>query len=901
MRFPWRRRDFSDRDLDEEIETHLALETQRRIADGESPEAAARSARRAFGNVTRVKEVTRSVLGLGGIESFALDLRYAARRMRQAPGFSAVAVATLMLGIGANTAIFGVVDAAFFRPLPFPESDRLVRLFATRHGAPEPGISRLDARDLAVSADSFEGIAVYDRWRKNVAGIGGSREPEETVVGLAPGAYFELLRVAPILGRLFTPEESVFGKHFVAAIGAGLWRARFAADPEVLGKTLRINGESYTIVAVLPDAFPTWMSQTSVPISIWTPYVSSDMWDESKRTGRDEACLGRLKPGVTLTQARAELTNLAGRLAREHPVDRGVGATLEPLADTRSGPVGPLIRMLFGAVAMVLLIACANLAGLLLARNTVRARELALRAVLGAPRSRILRQLLLEALVLSVSGSVAGLGLALAAGRALAHAGSGGGTIPYTTASNALPQFWSGAFDARILLFSAGVCAATAVLCGLAPAFAAANVPFAEALKEGGRTGGIGRSRQRLRRAMVVAEAGLSLVLVFAAALLAQTVARLERQDPGFPTDRLLLAHVFIPSARYADSGAITAFSEAFAERVRALPGVRDASVATGYPPSLPWRQVFTVPGSPVSRAEDVPAARFAAVDSRYLRTLGLRLVGGRDFRESDTPASRSVAIVNEEFARRYFPGRDPLGREIRPGPPEGVPPVPLEDFGGSRRDITIVGVVRNFMNDGPARPAAPQLFMLFRQVPGLNFGFKDIVVRAESNPEILAPAVARALHSLDAEIPLGEVQTMEDHLGRQTADRKFATAVLGLFAGLGLLLALVGAYGVVSYLVSQRTHELGVRLALGARAADILWLVLRSSFSIAAAGTGLGVAGALAARRSLAGLLYGVGASDPATLAGAAALLILVILAASAVPAARAMRIDPAEALRAS
>ncbi|MGE5277064.1 MAG: ADOP family duplicated permease [Acidobacteriota bacterium] len=897
MRFPWRRKD-KERDLEEEIQAHLALETELRIEDGQTPEDAERSARRDFGNVALVKEVTRGTWGYGWLDALAQDLKYACRRMRQAPGFTTVALLTLALGIGANTAVFSVVDAALLRPLPFPESDRLVRLFSTRNGARLDGISRLDARDLAAASRSFEGIVVYDRWRKNVSGIGDSRDPEETVVGLAPGTFFELLRIRPVLGRLFTPEENVYGKHFVAAIGASLWRTRFAADPQVLGKTLRINGESYTIVAVLPDAIPPWMLQTNAPISIWTPFVSPDMWTESDRSARDIDCLGRLKPDVPYDQARAELAALGDRLARAHPVDRGIGVAIESLSDTRAGPVRPLLRTLFGAVAMVLLIACANLAGLLLARNSARFRELAVRAALGAARRRLLRQLLLESLVLSLAGGVAGLGLALAASQALARVESAQ-SLPYTAASNALPQFWSAGLDLRVLAFALGVSVVTAILFGLAPAFTGTRASLVDALKEGGRSGGAGAGRQRFRRLLVIAEVGLSLVLLFAAALLVQTVARLERQDPGFRADHLLLAHVFIPPARYPDPDAISRFCEAFGERVRSIPGVRDASVTTSYPPSLPWRQMFTVPGAPISRAGDVPVTRFGAVDSRYLRTLGLKLSSGRDFAESDTAASAPVAVVNEEFARRYFPSQDPIGREIRPGPPEGVPPVPLEDFGSSRRAITIVGVVRNFMNDGMAQPPAPQLFMLFRQLPGLNFGFKDIVVRTATIPESIAPAVARELKSLDADIPLGEIRSMERHMRSQTADKRFTTVLLGLFAALGIVLAAIGGYGVVSYLVSQRTQELGVRLALGARSADVLWLVLRYGLSIGLAGVALGFAGAVAARQSMAGLLYGVAATDPLTLAGAAGLLLLVVAAASAVPAARAIRINPVEALR--
>jgi predicted permease len=398
---------------------------------------------------------------------------------------------------------------------------------------------------------------------------------------------------------------------------------------------------------------------------------------------------------------------------------------------------------------------------------------------------------------------------------------------------------------------------------------------------------------------LVTTEVALSLILVFAAGLLAQTVARLQRQDPGFRVDHLLIAHVFIPPARYPDADAITRFCDAFGERVRSLTGVLDASVTTGYPPSMPWQQMFTIPGLPFSRTADVPVTRFAAVDARYLHTLGFALLSGRDFKETDTSTSQPVAIVNEEFVRSYFSNQDPIGRQIHPGPPPGVPAIPLQDFGSSSRNITIAGVVRNFMNRGMALPPAPQIFTLFRQLPGLNFGFKDIVVRTAANPESIAPAVARELKSLDAEIPLGEIRSMETQMSSQTADTRFTTVLLGLFAGLGIMLAVIGAYGVVAYLVAQRTQELGVRLALGAASTDILWLVLRYGLFIGLAGVALGLAGAMVAGRFLAGFLYGVSASNPFTLLGAAVLLLLVVAVASAVPARRAMRIDPVQALR--
>jgi putative ABC transport system permease protein len=830
------------------------------------------------------------------------DLKYALRALRRTPGLAAVAILTLALGIGANTTIFGVVNAALLRPLPFPGADRLVRIRSTANGASLGGPSVLDARDFAAASSSFDGLVVYDHWRKNVSGISGSSQPEEMVVGLVPGTYFELLGMRPILGRLFTPAENEYGKHFVTAIGANFWRTRFAGDPHILGRTLRINGEPYSIVAVLPDVVPAWMDEANTPISIWTPFAFSDSWAEDSRGGRGYLSLGRLKPAVSLEQARAELATLAARLASEHPVDRGVGATVEPLADTRAGPIRPVLWMLCSAVGAVLLIACANLASLLMARNSARYRELAIRAALGAGRTRLVRQLLLETLLLSLAGGLAGLGLASAASAALVHMSSAG-AMPYTSKSNALAQFWPAGPDLRVVLFTLAISLVTALLFGVAPALFGTRVSLAGSLREGGRSGGSGAGRQQFRRALVMGEVALSLVLMFAAALLGQTMIRLAQRNPGFPADHLLLAHVFIPPARYPDSAAIARFCEEFGARVRAIPGVLDASIATEYPPVIGWKQMFTVAGpldspAPV-RAADVPVTRFAGVDEQYAKTLGLSLIGGRDLAASDSADSATVAVVNEEFARRYFAGRDPVGRQIRPGPPPGIPAVPLEDFGGSTRPIAIVGVVRNFMNDGPALPPQPQVLTLFRQLPGLNYGFKDLVVRTATNPESLAPAIARELRLLDADIPLGEVRSMEAHMASQTADTRFTALLFGLFAALGMVLAAIGIYGVVAYLVAQRTQEFGVRIAVGASSADVLWLVLRYALVIGVAGVALGLAGALLVRQWLAPLLFEVSASDPVVLAGAAGWLLAIVIAASVVPARRAMRVDPVQALR--
>jgi putative ABC transport system permease protein len=455
--------------------------------------------------------------------------------------------------------------------------------------------------------------------------------------------------------------------------------------------------------------------------------------------------------------------------------------------------------------------------------------------------------------------------------------------------------------DGRILLFAFAISILTALCFGLGPAFGGTQVSLASTLREGGRSGSVGASRQAFRRAMVVAEIALSLVLVIAAALLVQTMIKLQRQDPGFHRDHLFTAHIFVPPARYTDPADIARFCDQLGLRVRAIPGVIDASVTGVYPTAMRWSEMFTFDGHAASRLADIPQARFGPVDDRFVRTIGLSLVSGRDFDESDQAASPPVALVNQEFVHRYFPNENPVGRQFRMGPPPGIG-VPADYWKRWKRGsgaVRIVGVLANFMNERPPIPPSPQILLLYRQQPDVNFGFKDVVVRTSVQPETIASAVSRELHALDPEIPLGEISTMERHLADQTADSRFTTVLLGLFAVLGMILAIIGVYGVVSYLVAQRTHELGVRVALGASAADVLWLVLRHGITIGLLGVGLGLAGALAAREILAGMLYNVSASDPWTLGCGSIILLVVVLIATAIPARRAMRVDPVLALR--
>jgi predicted permease len=891
----WSRRN-RDQDLQDEIQAHFAIEVKQRMERGETREQAERAARREFGNLTVVKEVTRATWGLAWLDSLFQDGRYALRMMRKTPAFTAIAVVTLAIGIGANTAIFGVVKAALFESLPFPEPDRLVRIAAVKNGRPAGAPSPMDMRDIAAAARSFQGMVVYDRWRKNVSGILGSNDAEEMVIGLIPPDFFKVLGVQPLSGRLFTAAESRVGKHYVASISQAFWRDRFAADPQVLGKTLRINAETYTIVAVMPRAVPEWMDEVSAPVSIWTPFAFDDIWTESARGPGTYFAFGRLKHGVSLESARAEVSTIAARLARDHPLDQGMNIMIEPLVDARSGPVKPVVLMLAGAVGMVLLIACSNLAGLLLARNSARSREIAVRAALGAGRWRLVRQLLCETLLLSLFGGAVGL---LFCAGVVAFARTRTGTVsPYTTASR-VEEFLPAQFDPHILLFAFAICVVTALLFGLAPALAGTKVSLSETLKEGGR-GSTGFVKQQFRQALVIAEIALSLVLIVVAGLLTRSIVRLQSQNPGFTPDHMLKAHFYLPPVRYSDAASITRFCERLNERLRALPGVVDASVTTVFPPHIGWTQMFTIEGHPVSRLSSVPVTRWGVVDERYLQTMRIPLIAGRDLAQSDTAASTSVALVSEEFVRRYFPNENPLGRRIFLGPPPGVMNIDRADPGLPSGALTIVGVLADIMNDGMGQPPAPQMFALFRQQPALNFGFKDLVLRTRGDPERLGSEVAQVLKSLDADLPLGEVQSMSKYMANETASARFATGLLALFAAVGTVLAAIGTYGVVSYLVAQRTQELGVRLALGASSVEILWMILRQGLSMGVAGLAVGIAGSIAAQRLVATLLYRMSGTDLVMIAACSTILLAVVAAASIIPARRATRIDPLRALRA-
>ena len=880
--------------LDDELQSAVELLSQERMKEGLSHPEARRQALIELGGVEQVKEEVRAIRFGRFFETFAQDLRYTLRMLRKSPGFTAVAILTLALGIGANTAIFSVIENVMFRPLPFSGADRIVRLHSTENGfraSDQGGPSAMDMRDFARDNRTFDHMAVYDTWRKNVNFGNSGSEPEQMAVGLMPREYFEILNVTPIMGRLFTEDESYTGKHYIAAISAQLWRNRYGGDPAILGKKIRINDEPYTIVAVMPDVVPEWMDGTTV--QIWTPLkfadALGDLWTEGGRGQRDKYSLGRIKASISLKQAQTDLSTIAAALAATHPVDRGIGVQVERLSDTRAQNLRPMLFLLIGAVSLILLIACVNLANLLLVRNSVRDRELAMRAALGAERGRLVRQLLAETLLLSLLGGALGLFFARA----------GVATLIRMRPAD-LPQLSSISVDWRVLLFTLFVSVLACLIFGLGPALTASRLNLADSLKLGARSGTAGSGARRLRNLLVIVEMAMSLMLLIGAGLLIQSIVRLQRQQLGIRSaDHLLTGHFYLPPVHYPTPAAITRFSDQFADKVRALPGVLDASITTIWPPDYGWSQMLEIPGQPLTRAQDVPSAQCGLTDAHFLKTMGIPLIRGRDFNESDTSTSPPVILVSQEFVRRFFPHQNPIGLRIHIGPPEFLNIPPGASVTDSS-DVTIIGIIGDFRNNGLASPPQAQIIALYSQHPLVTYGFRDIVVRTAANPHLMVPEITRQLQAMDADLPFAQTQTIDELVEQLTGSQRLTTALLGLFAAIGLALAVMGTYGVVSFLVVQRQRELAVRVAVGASVKNALWLVLKEGLRMAVIGSSIGLLGAWAAHKLLSQMLFGISAVDPLTLAGATLFLLTAAMVACWMPAWRAARVDPCIALRA-
>lgn len=818
------------------------------------------------------------------------DFYHALRQLRRNPGFSIVAVLTLALGIGASTTMFAVLNAVLLRPLPFRNPDRLVRIFSTQNGA-MTGPSPLDVRDFSAESRTFEKLAVCDSWRKNVSLGDSSVEPEQMEVGLVPAQYFEVLDVKPLLGRLFTDQENQWGNNFEVILSYEFWQARFHGTASVLGKTVRINDEPYTVIGVMPagQIGPTWWFEGGHSrVELWTPFVpylrpNETVWAESQRDSRGWYTVGRLKPGVSLAEAHADLQRIAANLSGRYPMDRDVGVNLRPLQEDRIANLRPAILLLMGAVLLVLLIACSNVANLLLARNSGRSREIAVRIAIGAKRSALIRQFMAENLTLALLAGLLGCALAFCA---------------CTTMSRLhpakLPQLADVKPDLPVLAFGFGIALLSSLFFGILPALSGLRISPAEAFKEGGRSNLASRHRQWLRHGFVAGEMALAVMLLVGTGLLTQSLLRLDQQQPGFREDHVLRTHMFLPPVRYPNAASLTRFFDEYADRIRRLPGVQDATISAAYPPSDEWRQDFTLDGTVPGASESMPSAQFNVADSHYLRTLGIPLLRGRDFSDADRENTPPVVLISQAFAARYFPGENPLGRTIQLRLNMGARSSRPDPVG-----VSIVGVTGDVMNRGPILPAEPQITALFRQTPEVNSAFKNLLVRTAVAPLQLAGPIREQLHSLDPNLPFAEVATMEQVMQQQTADRRYTAGLLGLFATLGVLLAGIGVYAVISYLVAQRTSEIGLRIALGAQQRNVLWMLMKQGMGTAAIGAAVGLIAACLLRQAVAGLVFGISPADPATFLAAAGLLIACAAAASYIPARRAAAVDPIVALR--
>jgi putative ABC transport system permease protein len=797
---------------------------------------------------------------------FVQDVRYAIRLLLKRPGFALVAILTLALGIGATTSIFTVVEAVLLRPLPFPDPDRLVQVRITGQRGGDFPLPDTDFLAWRTSNDAAERVAIFDVEAVNVTGIG---EPERLSGAIVSDQFFRLLGVAPEIGRLFEDGEDRPGAPRAAIISHALWKRRFGGRVDVIGRPVTLNGAVATIVGVMPPSF----AFPQAGIEVW-PLTQVN--PPRRRGPFYSTGLARLKPDATIDRLRADLDRVTADMKRQHPGPDGWNLTARPLHEAVVGDVRRILYVLLGAVGFLLLIATANVANLLLARAAARDREIAVRGALGAGRGRIVGQLLTESVVLALVSGVGGLLLSMWGTRAL-----------LALAPDNIPRLGEVRMNLPVFFFALTTATICGVVFGLAPALRASNTPLVETLKEGGRGGMAGLRHRRTQRALVVAEIALALVLSIGAGLMIRSFAALERVSPGFEPSHLLTFRLAVPRTQYDTNDKVQAFYGALLERIESLPGVRAAGLTISLPPYLlQMTDNFMVEGQTLPPNQSAPIGPLVFVDENYFTALGVPLLDGRFFTERDDRGAPLVAIVNEMLAKKYFGRVNPIGRLIKDGGPER----PNNPW------MRIVGVVGDVKYDGLATPVDPTFYLPFRQNTTTA---QFVVVRTASDPRALANSVRAAVAALDKDLPVANVKTMDDLMTEAVGPPRFRTTLVAVFAAIGLLLAATGIYGVMAYAVSERTHELGVRLALGATSGDVLRLVFGEAIALAAIGAAVGIAGAIATTRLMAALLFGVAPTDLVTFATLAGLLVATALAASYVPARRAMRVDPMVALR--
>ena len=804
------------------------------------------------------------------MDSLVADLRYAFRQLRRSPTFTLAAVTCLALGIGANTAIFTVINAVLVRPLPYPEPDRVVMLFEAHKGsaASRNVVSPADFLDWRAQSRAFERTAAIYDYGVNLTGHG---EPAEVTAELASADLFPLLGLTPVIGRTFSAEEDGPGGAQAVVLSHGLWQRRFGGARDVVGQVVRIDDQPYTVIGVLPDGAGL-AGRPRMP-DLWLPLALDPGQDYRATAGRYLTAVGRLKPGTSVAAAAADLRTVAARLEAAHPqFNGGWSASVVPLTEYVTGSVRRPLLVLAGVVGLVLLIACANVANLQLAQASARQREIAVRAALGAGRRRMMRQFVLESLLLSLTGGVAGVLLALWLTDALA-----------ASASTTIPRLGSVQVDVAALGFTLLLSLSAGLLFGMAPALQATRADLHEALKQGAR--GAAGGATRTRAVLVAGQVALALVLLVGAGLLLKSFARLQQVDLGFEPEHVVTARVTLPETRYGDSTRQAAFFQSLLARLDALPGVRVAGAINWLPLSgLRSATNFWFGGRPIPNDPDQPSAIISVVDPDYFRAMGITLRSGREIVRTDEAGHPKAVVVSERFARDYFPGQSPLGQQVF---------MPW----GDTLVATIVGVVGDVKHAGVDSLARPTIYWAMAQFPWSGM---TLVVRAEGDLRPVSAALPGAVHALDPELAVADVRPLESYLGDALARQRFSMTLLAGFAGLALVLTAVGLYGVIAYTVVQRTREFGIQLALGASQATVLRGVLRRGLALVGAGVVAGVIGAAAFSRVLGALLYEVSATDPGVFAGIVALLAVVGVAASYLPARRATRVDPAVALRA-
>jgi len=875
------RRERLDQDLDEELRAHLEMRAADNLAAGMSPEQARQEAQKRFGNTALLKEDTREVDIVGWLEEAARDFRHALRMLLRNPGFTVVAVLTLALGIGANTAIFSVINSVLLHPLPYHDPDNLVMVWESnsQHRNPHNTVSPPNFLDWQSRNTVFSSMAFVFDERDNLTGNG---EPQEVVVQDVSASFFSLLGVDPIIGPGFTPENGQPGHANVVILSYGLWKERFAGDPAVVGKSILLNGHPETVVGVAPQNFNWFIkdgSLTGAKPQMWSPFVFPQSFHDHKQIGRFMTVVARLHPGATHSQAKTQMNAIAARLEQEYSDFNGHwGVNVVPLRQQISGDLRPALLVLFGAVAFVLLIACANVSSLLLARAASREREMAIRTAIGASRWRIARQLLMESLLLALIGG--GIGVALAVW----------GTNALLAASprNLLDlRFVS--MDLHVLTFALAATLLAGLLFGFLPSYISAHSRISETLKEGGRGSSSANRRAFARNAFVVAQLGLALVLLTGSGLLIRSFVRLIGVDPGFDTGHLLTFKIALPRSKYGTDPLRMAFFQQLLARISAVPGVRSASMES-FPPltGLGAATGVHVLSQPSLALSDLPVANVGVVGPDYFATMSIPLRVGRLFNAQELAEEKHVTIINQAFADKYLHGVNPLGQKAA---------IYMKSFAENEiQPSEIIGVVGDVHQIGLDTSPEPTVYWPH---PELVMSAMTILVRTSNDPLAMVSAARNELQQIDPELPMAAVAPMDQLLADSLSRSRFTMLLLGIFAAVALVLAAVGIYGLIAYSVTQRTQELGIRIALGAQRRDVLRLVLGQGTRLTLLGVTVGVLAGLGFARLLSTLLFGVSATDPLTFACVAALLGLVGLAACYIPARRATRVDPIVALR--